>query len=200
MKRHLSRLLIPLALVAAASFIAAPGALATTVSPTGNVTATSSSTSFNDTNAGQRVNCTASTIVDNLAASGSSTIALGNASFTGCTNALLGTFVVTQKAAWTNSITYTAGSPNTANLSITVPTGGVELRSSVCDFTAGGTVRANPVTSSSSPVPVKTITLSAATGLKVNTVISGCLGVINPGDNATFTATYALNHTVFVGP
>jgi len=129
-------------IAAVACLFAVASASALTVSPTGVYSADSTNTRLALSSNGQALTCSDSLISTTIAANGTGTVASGNARYTGCNNAILGAFTVTQTSAWslTTTLLGTTSSPRGVALNVTVPTSGVSVAGAGCTFYLSGTV------------------------------------------------------------
>ncbi len=190
--QHTMRDAVAVVVAVSVVLLAGPPAQATTVSPIGSVTATATAADLTHAVSGAGSSCTGSSITDQLNGNGSSTIALGDATFSGCSG-----FTIIQVAGWTNQIAYNGGNPT---VGLTVPAGGLEMTSilGACTFRVGGTVTSDPASSTT----LSGFTFSDAGGLVVTRVdpLNACFGLIYVADSVLFDATYMLGTAVTVGP
>ena len=165
----------------------APGvAGATTVSPAGPFTASSSLVTFADLTNGQTFKCTGSRLTGTVSSTGVLAVPAGSATFTGCTNSLLGNFTFTQPAAWSGQIDYIGGSWKTT---LTLPPASMQIQwNSLCTMKLGGSV-----------VSTSGFQFNS-TGLQIGQIVGGCLGIYNPGDSWRMTVSYSLSPSLTVGP
>lgn len=143
--------------------VGASPASALTISPATTYATTSAGTTFTAPSTGQRLTCRASQKPMPLSAAGTGTITAGNASFSGCTNALLGAFTLTQTAGWNVAVVWLGppAAPSGAALQLTLPSNGLTLSAPGCSLTIGGTyTKLVPVTT----IPPVTTSSFAASG------------------------------------
>ncbi|MDO8184183.1 hypothetical protein Q5424_00360 [Conexibacter sp. JD483] len=175
----------------------AASASALTISPSGAYTATATgATVLTFGSNGQRLNCTASTIVATVDSAGVGSSASGTTRYSGCTNALLGTFSVTQSSAWGVNVILTTGN---VGLAVTVPARGVTITSGACSFTASGTVTVSRAYAAlPAAVAVTDVFPTTSSALTVDSV-SGCSPLLTTvGLAATYSGSYTLNRAVTV--
>lgn len=190
--------------------IAATGANAASLRINGaplTVTGTAGTTSLIAA-AGPTVTCTQSRVSDAVNADGTSTIAVGNATFgPTCRESILGSSVtVTQTAAWTNRITALlngSGQITGIQVDFVLPARGVRLDATGCSFYVQGTQSVLiPVSTPVTPpalVSVSSLPFGSATlGLTIRSpsgILCGAIG-ISDGLASRFAGTYALSPTV----
>ncbi|MDO8184184.1 hypothetical protein Q5424_00355 [Conexibacter sp. JD483] len=178
----------------------AASASALTISPSGAYTATASgSTVLTFGSNGQRLTCTGSTIAATIDSAGVGSSASGTTRYSGCTNALLGAFSVTQSSAWDVNVILTAGP--LVGLTVTVPARGVTITSGSCSFTARGTVTVgHEYTGSALPITVAVTDLfSVLSSSLVVDSVSGCSPLLTTvGLAATYAGSYSLNRAATV--
>ncbi len=135
--RHSRRLLLFSMLLLFGVRSATAGAL--TVSPSGAYSdLATGSVVLSLTSNGQRLTCTGMLFSYTIDSSGVGTSAAGTTRFSGCTNALLGAFTVTQTSAWSVNIILAAGP--LIGKRITIPAGGAQITSGSCSYTVSGTI------------------------------------------------------------
>jgi hypothetical protein len=207
----MSRLVKALCLVGAASaavaIAAAPAVAATTytvtagsaapgtkVNFTGKTTGTTPQVHFSDTTAGQNLTCDSGTAKgftttgSTRPAAGIVTIAGAALKLSNCTGPANLTLLVTGSGAWKLNATGYNATSGTTTFTITNVFAHVSDPNGVCVFDVSGTVQAT-YKNSTQLLSVKaagsTLTLSNA----------NCLGALNSGDHATFTAKFKLKAT-----
>ncbi|MDO8184185.1 hypothetical protein Q5424_00350 [Conexibacter sp. JD483] len=182
----------------------AASASALTISPSGAYSATSTgATVLTFGSNGQRLNCTGSTVSATVASNGVGTSAAGTTRYTGCSNALLGAFTVTQSSAWGVNVILAAGP--LVGLEVTVPARGVTIASGSCSFTATGRVIVGHDYSRDTPALVLPVAVRVtdvfsvlSSSLTVDSV-TGCSPLLTTvGLAATYSGSYTLNRAVTV--
>lgn len=179
---------------------AASAAGAITVSPSGAYTAASGTTTLSFASNGQVLTCTSSAIGATISSDGNGTSPTGSAVYNSCTNALLGTFTVSQRSAWTVRVLLATVSGGVlVGLDVTVPARGVLISAGSCLFTVSGTVNVGR-TYAGLPVAVsptdRFTVLSSA--LTVDSV-SNCSPLLTVvGLRGTYAGTYTLNRAVTI--
>lgn len=175
----------------------AASASAITVSPSGAYTATATgSTVLTFSSNGQRLTCTGSVISATVDSTGAGSSAAGTTRYSGCTNALLGSFTVTQTSNWGVSVVLTSG---LVGLRVTVPAGGVRISGGSCSFTAAGSVTVGKAVAALPAALTTTDVFSTLSSALTVDSVSGCsplLTVLNLA--ATYSGSYSLNRAVTV--
>lgn len=191
------RRLICMVVLSAAALMAISGAAnaAVRVLNPGTFTATSSNTVLSLTSIGATLTCSSSVIRDTVSATGTSSIAIGGAVYTGCNSTFLGGFTVTQTSVWTDAVLQT--STGVVVLFI-IPRDGVRVTSTSTglSFFLGGTIQTDlvPITVGALR-SVASLTFTAAAGLSVTT--SSVTG-IPVGLRATYSGTYGVSPAIGV--
>lgn len=164
----------------------------TTVAITGKTTGASPQIHFSDVTTGQSLTCTSGTapgttkVGKGLGGSGIGHITGPKTTWNGCTGPAGLKFTVTGAKTWNiNATSYSGGvSKGTISaVSATVNDPGV------CKFTVTGSV---PITYTNSST---TLAVTGGSSLKISAV-TGCLGIINGGDKASFKGSYKLTASV----
>ncbi|QMU71056.1 hypothetical protein [Streptacidiphilus sp. P02-A3a] len=188
--------------VAAAAFAAVVGfgttqaSAATTWTVSGGTSfkATATSPTLKDTSTSATLNCTSSaaagTAVNGSGLSGTGLASITSVSWVSCTGPLGITFTVTPKnLPWSLNAT----SYNSSTGTTTGTLSGVEasISGTLCSASFAGTSATTPATLNATYVN-STHTLSISGGNLHAWGVSGCLGLINNGDAATYTAAYVV--------
>ncbi|KJK58470.1 hypothetical protein [Saccharothrix sp. ST-888] len=186
------------ALVAAVGFAASPAAAAGTwtATPGGAWTAKATSPVLTDNSTGTQLNCSSSSAAGTLQSgsglSGTGISSITSVAWASCTGPIGITFSVTsQGTPWAlNAVSYNATTGVTTG-TITGVKAHISGAGCTADFggaTAGSTATLNATYTNS------TRTLAVSGGnLHAYNVSGSCLGLLNSGDAATYTAKYVLN-------
>jgi hypothetical protein len=191
-------------MVAAAALTAAVGltvspasasATATwTVTPGGAFTATASSPTLTDTSTGTQLKCTSSAAAGSLVTSSSDGVGLASISsvtWSSCTGPIGITFAVTaQGLPWkVNAVSYNSSTGTTTGTLTGVK---AHISGSGCTADFGGATSGSTATLNATYVnSTKTLTISGG-NLHAYNVSGLCLGLMNNGDAATYSAKYVL--------
>jgi len=194
------------ALVVLAALVSSASAI--TISPTGRITATSTNPAFTLSSNGAAVTCSTSSIVSNMATSGSGSVPVGGATFGGCANSTLGAVTITQSSAWTKIIDLVVlpgpnpPAGNYIRLRLIIPARGITFRSAVlgCSFTAAGQVGflIGPV-NLTSDIIIIILTISTS-ALTVDSSSGACALVAPVGLAITAGGSYTNSPSVTVHP
>ncbi len=170
------------ALVACLTFVSSAAAL--TISPAGTLNGTAGSTSLSVN--GITLTCASSTINGSVSSAGSGSATA--IAFNTCRQASLGTFTVTATPPWTVTVTLSGG-----NVIIRFGSVSATIRSSIgCQFTVSGS-QTITVPATSLPITISSLSPNASGSALTVSGSTGCLGLVNNGNAASFIGTYALS-------
>ena len=191
-----STLVAGVAVAAAVGFAASPASAASTWTVTGggSFTAKATSPTLTDSSTGTQLKCTSSTAsaaaTNGTGLSGTGIASISAVAWTSCSGPLGITFAVTaQGLPWTVNATSYSGGVTTGTLTgVKAHISGLGCTADFGGATSGSTATLNVSYSNS------THTLSVSGGnLHAYNVSGTCLGLINTGDAATYTASYVLS-------